>query len=45
MLDLTILQAEAAAGIYNKPITELAREVRYEPLPGEARTVIIAAWK
>jgi hypothetical protein len=44
MMDLAILQAEAAAGMYKKPIEVLAREVHYEPLPDELRTVVIAAW-
>ena len=44
-LDLAILQAEAAAGMYKKPIAELAKDVRYEPLPGEIRAVVIAAWQ
>ena len=44
MMDLAILQAEAAAGMYKKPIDVLAREVHYEPLPAEVRTVVIAAW-
>ena len=44
-LDLAILQAEAAAGMYRKPVEELAKSVHYEPLPPEIRTVIIAAWQ
>jgi hypothetical protein len=44
MLDLAILQAEAAAGMYKKPIEVLSREVHYEPLPSEVRTIVIAAW-
>jgi hypothetical protein len=44
MMDLAILQAEAAAGMYKKPIEVLAREIHYEPLPGEVRAVVIAAW-
>lgn len=44
-LDLAILQAEAAAGMYRKPVEELAKAVHYEPLPPEIRTVIIAAWQ
>lgn len=44
MMDLAILQAEAAAGMYRKPLEVLAREVHYEPLPAEVRTVVIAAW-
>jgi hypothetical protein len=45
MLDLAILNAEAAAGIYKKPIDVLAKELRYEALSGEVRAVIIAAWR
>jgi hypothetical protein len=44
MMDLAILQAEAVAGIYKKPIEVLAREVHYEPLPSEVRAIVIAAW-
>jgi hypothetical protein len=44
-LDLAILQAEAAAGMYRKPIEEIAKSIHYEPLPDEVRTVIIAAWR
>jgi hypothetical protein len=45
MLDLAILNAEAAAGMYKKPIEVIAREFRYDPLPPEVRMVIIAAWQ
>ena len=45
MLDLAILSAEAAAGMYKKPVEVLAREVHYEPVPGELRMIIIASWK
>jgi hypothetical protein len=45
MMDLAILQAEAAAGMYRKPIEALAKEIHYEPVPVEVRTVIIAAWQ
>jgi hypothetical protein len=45
MLDLAILNAEAAAGLFKKPIDVLAREIHYEPLAPEVRMVIIAAWK
>src|ERR1700735_4716089 len=45
MIDLALLAAEAAAGLYKKPIEVLAREIHYEPLPPEVRMVIIAAWK
>jgi hypothetical protein len=44
MLDLAVLNAEAAAGMYKKPIELLAREIHYEPLSPEIRTVVIAAW-
>jgi hypothetical protein len=45
MMDLAILQAEAAAGMNRKPIEVLAREVHYEPLPGEVRAIVIAVWQ
>jgi hypothetical protein len=45
MMDLAILQAEAAAGMYKKPIELLAREIHYDPLPGEVRAVVVAAWQ
>lgn len=45
MMDLAILQAEAAAGMYKKPVEELVRTSHYEPLPGEVRAVVIAAWQ
>jgi hypothetical protein len=37
--------AEAAAGMYKKPIELLAKEVHYGPLPQEIRVAIIAAWR
>jgi hypothetical protein len=45
MMDLVILQAEAAAGMHKKPVELLAREIHYEPLPSDVRTVVIAAWQ
>jgi hypothetical protein len=45
IMDLAILQAEAAAGMYKKPIEELAKQVDYEPLPDEVRITAIEAWK
>jgi acyl-CoA reductase-like NAD-dependent aldehyde dehydrogenase len=45
MIDLAIHQAEAAAGMYKKPVEVLAREVRYDPLPPETRMIVIAAWE
>lgn len=45
MLDLAVLNAEAAAGMFKKPIEMLAREIHYEPLPDEIRAVIIASWR
>jgi hypothetical protein len=44
ILDLAILNAEAAAGMYKKPIELLAKEIRYDPLPPEVRVAVIAAW-
>jgi hypothetical protein len=45
-LDLAILQAEAAAGMYRKSPEDLAKSIPpYEPLPGEVRAVIVAAWQ
>jgi hypothetical protein len=44
MLDLALLKAEIETGIYKKPIEVLAKEIRYDPLPDDVRTVIIAAW-
>jgi hypothetical protein len=45
MLDLAILNAEAAAGMYKKPIADIAKQFQYEPLPGEVRVAVIAAWQ
>ena len=45
MMDLAILQAEAAAGMYKKPIDMIAKEFRYDPLPDEIRVAVIASWK
>jgi hypothetical protein len=45
MLDLAILNAEAAAGMYKKPVEALAKEIRYDPLPPEVRMVVSAAWQ
>jgi hypothetical protein len=45
MLDLALLKAEIDNGLYRKPVEALAREIRYEPLPPEVRTVVIAAWQ
>jgi hypothetical protein len=41
MLDLAILNAEAAAGMYKKPIELIAKEVHYEPVPPEIRVAIM----
>jgi hypothetical protein len=43
MLDLAILKAEIETGMYKKPIEAIAKEIRYDPLPDDVRTVIIAA--
>jgi hypothetical protein len=45
MMDLAILSAEAAAGMYKKPIDMIAKEFRYDPLPDEIRVAVIASWK
>jgi hypothetical protein len=44
MMDLALLSAEMTAGIYKKPIEEIAKTFHYEPLPPEVRALIIAAW-
>jgi hypothetical protein len=44
MMDLALLSAEVANGMYKKPIELLAKEIHYDPLPEDVRTVIIAAW-
>ena len=44
MLDLAVLNAEAAAGMFKKPIDALVKEFQYEPLPQDVRAVIVAAW-
>ena len=45
MLDLALLSAEIANGMYKKPIESIVKEYRYDPLPDEMRAVIIASWK
>lgn len=45
MMDLALLSAEIANGMYKKLIEATAREFRYDPLSDEMRMVIIAAWK
>lgn len=45
MMDLALLSAEIANGMYKKPPEMMAKEFRYDPLPDEVRTVIIASWK
>jgi hypothetical protein len=45
MVDLALLQAELATGIYKKRLYMIAKEIHYEPLPPEMRMVIIAAWQ
>jgi hypothetical protein len=44
MMDLALLSAEIANGMYKKPIEALAREFRYDPLSDDVRMVVIAAW-
>jgi len=45
MMDLALLSAEIANGMYKNPIEAIAKEIHYEPVPGEVRVVIIAAWQ
>jgi hypothetical protein len=45
MMDLALLSAEIANGMYKKPVEAIAREFRYDPLPDEIRTVVIASWQ
>jgi hypothetical protein len=45
MMDLALLSAEIANGMYTKPIETIVKEYRYDPLPDEVRAVIIASWK
>jgi hypothetical protein len=45
MMDLALLSAEIANGMYKKPIDVIAKEFRYDPLSDEVRMVVIAAWK
>jgi hypothetical protein len=44
MMDLALLSAEVANGMYKKPIEMMAKEFRYDPLPPEVRFAVIAAW-
>ena len=44
MLDLAVLNAGAAAGMFKEPFDQLLKEFQYEPLPDEVRAVIIASW-
>jgi hypothetical protein len=45
MMDLALLSAEIANGMYTKPVDAIVKEIRYDPLPDEMRAVIIASWK
>jgi hypothetical protein len=45
MMDLALLQAEIANGMHKKPVDQLVKEFRYDPLPDEVRAVVIASWK
>jgi hypothetical protein len=45
MMDLALLSAEIANGMYKKPIDALAQEIRYDPVPDDVRLVMIASWK
>jgi hypothetical protein len=44
MMDLALLQAEIANGMYKKPIDQIVKEYRYDQVPDEVRAVIIASW-
>jgi hypothetical protein len=44
MLYLAVLNAEAAAAMFKKPVDQLVKEFRYDPLPDEVRAVVIAEW-
>jgi hypothetical protein len=37
MMDLALLSAEIANGMYKKPIEAIVKEYRYDPLPDEVR--------
>jgi hypothetical protein len=45
MMDLALLSAEIANGVYKKPIDAIVKEYQYEPLPQEIRIAAIACWK
>lgn len=45
MLDLALLKAEIETGMYKKPIDALAKDIAYQPLPEEIRTVVISSWR
>ena len=44
MMDLVLLQAEIANGMYKKPLDAIVKQNRYDPLPDEVRGVIVATW-
>lgn len=43
-LDLALLKAEIECRICHKPLAEIVEGYAYDPLPGEIRAVVIAAW-
>jgi hypothetical protein len=45
MMDLALLNAEIADGMYKRPIADIAKQFQYEPLPDEVRVAVIAAWQ
>jgi hypothetical protein len=45
MMDLALLSAEIANGMYKKPIDALAKEIKYDPVPDDVRLVMIASWE
>jgi hypothetical protein len=44
LMDLALLKAELDNGLYQRPMAEVVKEFRYDPLPPETRTIIIQSW-
>jgi hypothetical protein len=44
-MDLALLSAEIANGMYKKPPEVLAKEFRSDPPPDEVLAAIVASWK
>jgi hypothetical protein len=45
MMDLALLNAEIANGMYKKPMEVLAKEIHYDPLPDDVRVIVVQSWK